>query len=106
MSELRRATSYVYDGEKALSISEMDRMPPDNSAWHRYQIIYVIRDDTPAEFTKDLGLSINFREWTNPFCIYSLMEYTVAELMEMAEQVRATPPYDKRELAGVNKVRN
>lgn len=105
MKTLQRGTSYVNEGEPGLSISEINRMAPDNSAWHRYQIIYVVRDDHPAEFTKDLGLASNFK-WTNQFCIPSLGEYTVVELMDMAVEVRNSPPYDKDELVGVDNVRS
>lgn len=104
MGKLQRATSYVSNDEPGLSISEIDRMTPDNRERHRYQIIYVIRDGEPAEFTKDLGKVSNF-SYTNQFCIPSFTEYTVGELMDMAFTIRETPPFDKLELAGVNKVR-
>jgi len=95
----------VADNEKAMGIAEVEKQSPGSKGFHRYQIIYVIRDGQIAEFTKDLGKAKLFN-WTNPFAIYSFMEYTVAELMGMAETVRHSPPYDKRELAGVNRIKN
>lgn len=104
MTRLARATSYAEDNEKAMGIAEVEKMHPDNHGFHRFQIIYVIRDGKIAEFTKDLGMAKDY-SWTNPFTIYSFMEYSVGELMGMAEQVRNTPPYDKADLAGVSRCR-
>ena len=105
MKKISRATSYVSDDEPAMGIAEVNRLTPDSTERHRYQIIYVIRDDEIAEFTTDLGMQDKFF-YTNQFSIPSFREHTVGELLDMAYHIRQNPPFDKRELAKVNKVRN
>ncbi len=99
---IRRATSYISNDEYAVGLIEINRLTPDHSERHRYQIITVVRDGEEAEFTKDLGSGYKS---TNQLAIPSYLEHTVGELMDMAQTARENPPYDKRELVGVDKIR-
>jgi hypothetical protein len=51
------AVEAVSDDEWSLLLEEVDLKTPDQSGWHRYQRIIVVRGDAPAEFTLDLGPS-------------------------------------------------
>ena len=76
--------------------------------------MHVMRGDKPAEMRKDLGAAKSFKadqfripggamdETTGKFYI----EHTVGELMDIADYLRTNPSFDKRELAGVNKIAN
>ena len=98
---IHRATSYINNDEYAIGLIEVNRLTPDKSERHRYQIITVARDGEEAEFTKDLGKA----DKTDQLAIPSYMLHTVGELMDMAQTARTNPPYDKRELAQVNKIK-
>ncbi len=100
------ATDFVRGDEKALYLVEVLKQSPGNKGFRRYQIITVVRNDKPAQFWDDLGPE---KKWkgVDQFAIPSLMEHTVAELQEMARQLRADKsPFDKRELAQVNRFNN
>lgn len=85
-AELGNQTPYVVADEKALGLQEVDLVTDDYRDIHRYQIIYVIRNDVPAKYVTDLGPSIR---WPNPpLNIFSAMEHSVAELQEMAEDAK------------------
>jgi len=107
-------TNYVLKGEPCLGLYELNYQAPDNSGFHRYQIIHVIRDDHPAEYRKDLGSSKKFKgidqfripggvidEQTSKIYI----EHTVTELQDIANHMRVKGRWDKRELSGANKIR-
>ena len=100
------ATQYVLKDEKAYWLSEVNRQSPNSKGFRRYQIITVVRNDHQAQYWEDLGAS---KKWKgiDQFTIPSLMEHTVAELQYMANQLRRDKsPFDKKELAKVNKYRN
>jgi len=107
-------TNYVLKDEPCLGLYELNYQAPDNSGFHRYQIILVIRNDRPAEYRKDLGLAKKFKgvdqlripggvrdKATGKIAI----AHTVGQLMDIADQLRAKPLYDKKELVGVNSIR-
>jgi len=99
------ATSYVLKDEKAIWLAELHKQSSGYKGFHRYQVITVVRDDAPAQFWRDMGPVSKWKD-TDPFIIPSLMEHTVAELQEMARQQRSEKsPFDKRELAKVDKIR-
>ncbi len=89
----------VTNDEPCLLLLEEDRQSPGNRGFHRYQILYVMRGDKPAEYSEDLGSSKKFRanglripggakdETTGVFHI----EHTVGELRDMANWKRAHP---------------
>jgi len=107
-------TSAVNLDEPCLGLYELDYQSPGNKGFHRYQIILVMRDDKPAEFRKDLGRSKKFKgidqfripggamdETTQKWHI----EHTVGELINIANTIRGKPSFDKRELIGVEKIK-
>lgn len=109
-----QGTHAVNLNEPCLGLYELNLKSPDQHSRRRYQIIVVMRNDKPAEFRKDMGLAKKFKadqlripgggqdEVTGKFWIV----HTVGELMDIANQMRDNPPFDKRELAKVNRIRN
>ena len=83
------ATTWITKHEPAYLLAEMDLLSPvvdGNQDLHRYQIIYVNRNDRISEYRTDLGLSSAFD--TEQFRIVALWEHTVAEVQEMAQFMR------------------
>lgn len=103
MGGILYGTHYISEDEPCLALFEMNEQSPDSRGFHRYQIIYVVRDGKSAQFRKDLGLAKKFKH--DQFRIPSYLEHTVGELRDMADWVRNNPPFDKRELAQVNKIK-
>lgn len=98
MNELIQATAYVLGDEKALVLYEENRMSPMGSR-RRYEVIWVVRDDKPAEYRHDMGKVTN----VDLVRIPSYMEHTVSELREMANQLKLKP-VDKLDLVGLDKI--
>lgn len=73
--------------EKALALVETNHLTTDYRELRRWQFIYVNRNDTVAEWCRDLGPASNF-----PRCseirIWSFWEDEVDELMDQAEDMR------------------
>lgn len=83
-------TTYANPDEAAYALVEMNIMSPKPGAgWHRYQLIYVNRDDKLAEFRRDLGPREAFDSMQ--FRIPALWEHTVAELLDLATELRNAP---------------
>lgn len=80
------ATSITGD-EKALWLREIDEQSSGNRGFHRYQLVYVVRDGNWAEFRRDLGPSTNFKG-INYLNIPSLLEKTVDQLFDLANELR------------------
>jgi len=112
MAKLRYGTHYIAEDEPCLGLFEMNLQSPGSRGFHRYQIIYVMRDDMPAEYRKDMGLAKKFKaiqiripggawdEYTGRYYV----EHTVGELVEMARDMRENPSFDLQELVfGTNK---
>ena len=100
MTLARPTTDLVHPDEPAMSLREINLVRAPTHQWHRYQIVTVIRNDTLAEWWKDLGPKTDVHEFEIP----SLFEHTVGELWEMALEVRCGPNtgFEQRrlELAG------
>jgi len=91
----------------------MNLQSPGSRGFHRYQIIYVMRGNKPAEYRRDMGLAKDFKadqlrilggvkdDVTQRFYI----EHTVGELREIADQRRGNSLFDKRELVQVNNIK-
>ena len=95
----------IYGSEKAVGLLELHEQSPGSRGFHRYQIIHVVRDDRVAEFRRDLGLAKNFKN-VRQFRIPGLLEHTVDELMDIAEEMRNDTIQDEIdiwELAGILK---
>lgn len=95
---MKPVTAAINTNEKAMSLREENMVRPPTHQSHRYQIIVVVRDDKLAEWWRDLGPSENFKG--NGFQIPSLMEHSVAELLDIAEASRHDDSWQK-EMAGV-----
>ena len=98
MNELIQATAYVLGDEKALVLYEENRMSPMGSR-RRYEVIWVVRDDRPAEYRHDMVKVTN----VDLVRIPSYMEHKVNELREMANQLKLKP-VDKLDLVGLDKI--
>ena len=114
MARIRYGTTYIMEDEPCIGLSEMNLQSPNNRGWRRYQIIFVMRGDKPAEFRKDMGLAKKFKG-VHPIRILGgvmdevtgryYVEHNVGELRDMADDMRANPPFDLRELAQVDRIR-
>lgn len=104
MSKIMPVAQTIKGDEKAVGLTETNYKTPDQKGLHRYQCIYVIRDDKTAEFTIDMGPAENFKG-VNLINIPSLLEHTVDELKDIADEIRGQELIDVRELIGVDKVK-
>ncbi len=108
-------TNVVTNDEACLGLYEMNLQSVGNKGFHRYQILHVVRNDRTTEYREDLGVADNFKgidqiripggvrnELTGKFEIVE----TVGSLRDIAAQVRGRPPFDKRELASCEHIRN
>ena len=109
---IRVGTTYVLRDEPCLGLYEMHLQSPGSRGFHRYQILYVMRDDKPAEFRKDMGPVREFKDVDQLRIPGGAMdggkfyiEHTVGELRDIADQIRGNPPFDKRELARSNRIK-
>ena len=99
MTKLISATIEVHLDEPAFNLTEVNLQAPDNSGWHRYQIISVVRGERMAEYREDLGPQENFAadSFRIPGGVWDAstrrMEvlHSVGELREIAEYVRLGP---------------
>ena len=83
-ADLTDQTPYVNEDEKVLGLQEVDLLTEDYKAVHRFQIIYVVRNDKPAKFVTDLGSTLLF---PNP-PLNIIDNGTVAEIRDMADDAR------------------
>jgi hypothetical protein len=97
--------------EPCLGVSEKNQQSPGSKGFHRYLCVRVVRDDKPVTFMKDLGLSKNFK--SDPFVILGgveddgniIIEHTVGELIDIAEQLREKQSFDQKELSKLDKIK-
>ena len=92
-ADLTDQTEYVLPGEKALGLQEVELLSPNGKDIHRYQIVYVVRNDKPAKYVTDLGSNLLF---PNPPLNIIDDGGTVAELMDMATDARGRSSVTKR----------
>jgi hypothetical protein len=99
MSKLISAAIEVHLDEPAFNLSEVNLQAPDNSGWHRYQIISVVRGEKMAEYREDLGPKDSFTAdsfripggvWDSNTRRIEVL-HSVGELREIAEYVRLGP---------------
>ena len=93
----------ISGNEKAMGLYEMAEQSPVSKGFHRYQIIHVIRNGKLAEFRKDMGLA---KRWKGAkyLRIPSLMEHTVDELMDLADELRYEHKIDYKDLLNLDRV--
>ncbi len=114
MARLWYGTVYVAEDEPCLGLTEGHWQSPGSKGFHRYQRIFVMRDDKPALYEKDMGDARWFKN-IDPISIPGgaydevddkyYVEHSVGELVEIANQIRGSEPLDKRELAEVDRIR-
>ena len=99
MNKLFPATLVIRRDEPCFNLSELNQLSSGlNQALHRFQVIIVVRDDRLAEYRVDLGPAgaFNRPEFRIPGGVvvgHGRIEilHTVAELMEIADNLRNTP---------------
>jgi len=111
--KLLYGTTWIVEDEPCMGLYEINEQSPNSRGFHRYQIIYVMRGDKPAQYRKDMGLAKNFKanqlrvpggardDITGKFHI----EHTVGELRTIADQRRGISLFDKRELFQINNIK-
>lgn len=113
MARILCGTHWITDDEPCLGLFEMNEQAPDSRGFHRYQIIYVMRGDKPAEFRIDMGLASKWKgkdQFRIPGGVwdYAMNKYDVVEnvgrLRGIADILRDEPLFDKRELVGLDKI--
>lgn len=106
-------TTYAEGDEFTLGLTEVNKVSPHDHRWHRYQIIRVVRDDRPADFTRDMGLKDGYLGIGQIAIIGGVIDaltghmelfHTVDELKDIAQQLREKPAFDTRELVKLQEV--
>ncbi len=88
---MKPVTIAVHEDEKAWALRELNLVRPPTRQWHRWQIVTVIRNDELTEWWHDLG---PMKRFTAPQIeIPGLLEHTVAEIRDIAEQYRLGDDY-------------
>ena len=93
-ADLTDTTEFLLPDEKVLGLQEVELLTDDYKATHRYQIMYVVRNDKPAKYVTDLGNIIAFPN--PPLNIIVNMEHTAAEVLDMATDARGRSSVTKR----------
>ena len=57
MNKLLGGTQFVLANEPCYRLAEVDLQSPDYKGFHRYQLIWVVRDDHLTEYVEDMGLA-------------------------------------------------
>jgi len=105
--KIKQFAKMIFGNEPCLGLEEKNLRAPDHRNINRYQILYVVRNDRPAEHRIDLGLASNFT--TGEFNIMGgnvenngniHIEHTVDEVRDMANHMREAEPFDRKELVG------
>lgn len=78
-------TDFASYDEKAWMLTEKSIRTADHRALHRFQVIWVVRDDRLAALCRDLG---PVDDDIAPLAIYSGGEDTVGQLLDMADASR------------------
>lgn len=90
-------TQVVKMDEPSWGLYELNMQSPKSRGFHRYQILQVVRDGIITEVWVDMGLAKKWKA-TTEIRIPSLLEHTVGELIEMANDMREHPSFDLKEL--------
>ena len=111
-SSVVAGATWVSPDEPCFLLVEVVLKTPDEHDYHRYQLIYVVRDDNLAEYRADLGPSWGFRndQFRIPGGTYLdsghiEIVHTVGELQKIADELRLGPapegePRPMRDLVG------
>lgn len=84
------ATPFVSNDEKCALLAEVNLRTPDSRGFHRYQILYVVRNDALAEHRVDLGPRERFTaaQFRVPGGVGNEILHTVGELRDIADLQR------------------
>ena len=104
-------TDYVLSSEPCVNLAEVNLVAPNEgggTAWHRFEIIYLVRDGLPREYRGNMGLAKKFKASQirvrggvgDGKKVYQ--EHTVGEVREMARDMREKPSFTPKELAFYN----
>ncbi len=104
MSKIIVVANTILGEELAVALYEIHEQAPDYSGFHRYQIIQVIRGDRIAEFRTDMGFASQWKG-INQIRIPSILEYTVDELKDLADEFRGRPLIDVKELCELDNLK-
>lgn len=102
-SKLLGGTQFVLGNEACYRLSEVNLQSPGSRGFHRYQILRVIRNGQMTIYIEDMGLSKHIN--ADPLIIFGCEDETVDRMKYMADQMRYTPPFDRKELAACDKVK-
>lgn len=69
----------------------------DRQGWHRFQAIWVVRNDRLTKFIKDMGPQSQFSNNPCPLIFWGGFEYSVGEAMEIADMLREGKMPEERE---------
>ena len=88
MNKITPVTQWIAPNEKAWAYLEMNEQSPDFRGFHRYQLIYVNRDGKITEYREDMGKASAFVGAKTAIHIPSIWEHSVAELINLAHELR------------------
>ena len=113
MAKILYGTHWISEDEPCLALFEIHEQSPGSYGFHRYQIIYVMRGDKPAEYRLDMGLVkdgwLGVDQFRVPGGAYDsetdkyYVEHSVGQLREIAEDLRTKSTWDKKEMAQIDK---
>ena len=97
------ATNTILGNEKAIGLVETIQQSPGNKGFHRYQLIYVNRDGKQAEYRRDMGSE---KQWKGVklLNIPGLLEHTVDELINLADELRNESKIDIKDFLRLDKM--
>ena len=111
-SPLLAGATWISPDEPCFLLVEVVLKTPDEHDYHRYQLVYVVRDDSLAEYRADLGPAWGFANDQFRIPGGSVNDdgrieivHTVGELQDIAEELRFGPapqgePRPVRDLIG------
>jgi len=102
MNKLIPATQTICGNEKAVGLVETNQRAPDG-VMHRYQLIYVPRDGLISEFRFDMGQASKYKG-VKLLNIPSLLEHTVDELKDIADEIRYEVEIDLKDWLQLDKM--
>ena len=111
MANIICGTSFVSEDEACLGLYEINLQSPGSKGFHRYQILYVMRGDRPAQLRHDMGPAKHFRadQIRIPGGFYDedtdryYVEHTVGELRQIADYVREHPAFEPADLPNLER---
>jgi len=81
------AATAINEDELVWSLAELNHLAPDSKSMRRYQQIIVLRDNRPAEWWDDMGLSSDYTK--GEFRVHSFWYETVGQVRDIADYLRS-----------------